>query len=321
MTPQELMLRSMELAERSQPTNKEKTPRLGVVIALNGVIIGEAHRGTGEEGDDDHAEVTAVSSVANQSQIPGSTVYTTLEPCTFHMRKSTSEACTTLLKRFNVGKVVVGILDPNQGICGRGVNELQLANIEVELYPHDFAQRIRVHNGNFIRAQQSIKPLITTPGNGEQIILERQEYGSWHKFVDVVFECNNPPGPDVFLNVKHEGRLWPQYQPISSIGDSKRWTGKVGIGADGDHEIHIVKANTLGLALIEFHKDVTDRNIDRKRQIQQKIEETIKSSETTLESFWDAIHNEYQGIKVRELSTGMDSLAHVTVHPRKPNAT
>ena len=122
MTPEGLMSRSMDLAEHCRPTNKVRTPRLGVVLALHGVIIGEASRGAGEQGDDDHAEVIAIESVANKSRIPGSTVYTTLEPCTHHMGKATSESCTDLLIRSNVARVVVGILGPNQGICGGAVN-------------------------------------------------------------------------------------------------------------------------------------------------------------------------------------------------------
>ena len=47
MTHLELMRRAVELAGRCEPTDPEKTPCLGVVIAQNGVIISEACRGTG----------------------------------------------------------------------------------------------------------------------------------------------------------------------------------------------------------------------------------------------------------------------------------
>jgi pyrimidine deaminase RibD-like protein len=55
------------------------------------------------------------------------------------------------LVRAKVKKVYVGILDPNQGVCGKGVLELQDHNIEVELFPPVLAQQIRIQNDPFIQ--------------------------------------------------------------------------------------------------------------------------------------------------------------------------
>jgi diaminohydroxyphosphoribosylaminopyrimidine deaminase / 5-amino-6-(5-phosphoribosylamino)uracil reductase len=82
---------------------------------------------------DDHAELNALRNVNNKSMLHEATVYTTLEPCTHYVRTRPGESCTERLGAAQVRKVFVGILDPNQGVCGKGVVELQSRGIEVEL--------------------------------------------------------------------------------------------------------------------------------------------------------------------------------------------
>src|ERR1700722_5594741 len=52
----------------------------------------QASRGVGGQ-DDDHAELKAVNTVVDKTQLAGASVYTTLEPCTRHVRRSTTESC------------------------------------------------------------------------------------------------------------------------------------------------------------------------------------------------------------------------------------
>src|SRR4051812_3642725 len=124
------MKMAIALSANCKPEDAKRTPRLGVVIAQGEELVGLAHRGTGKDDDDDHAELIAISRMTDRGKLAGSTVFTTLEPCTHHSRRSTSESCTSLLVRERVGKVYVGILDPNEQVCGRGVNLLQQAGIE-----------------------------------------------------------------------------------------------------------------------------------------------------------------------------------------------
>jgi diaminohydroxyphosphoribosylaminopyrimidine deaminase/5-amino-6-(5-phosphoribosylamino)uracil reductase len=172
MNHEEFMRRAIDLAKRCEPRDPKRTPRLGVLITRGDAIIAEAYRGTGVPGDDDHAELIACGRVPAPEQIAGSTVYTTLEPCTHHTRRSTSEACTDLLIRNHVAKVVIGILDPNQAVCGRGFNQLQGADIEVEMFPHHLAREVRAGNADFIRAQQTYSPTILYPKMGEVVVLK-----------------------------------------------------------------------------------------------------------------------------------------------------
>jgi len=71
----------------------------------------------------------------------------------------------------HVKKVVIGILDPNQGVCGKGVLQLQEANIEVELFPHEMAKRIVVLNQDFIHAQKDYDIEITYPKHDTDVPL------------------------------------------------------------------------------------------------------------------------------------------------------
>jgi len=313
------MLRAIELADRCRSADPKKTPRVGVVIARGGVIIGEAYRGEGVKADgdakvdDDHAEVKAVTTVVNKSQIPGSTVYTTLEPCTHHDRRTTSVSCTDLLVREHVGEVVIGILDPNQAICGRGVNQLHEYGVNVQMFPLDLVMQIRLQNREFILAQQTISPKIIKPVNGETVTLEPRPHGKGYKVVDVEFECNNPPGTDVYLIVEHGGNWWPQRWGISPDANSMVWKGKVGFGDDGPHTIHIVKANALGQALIVFHRNVIERNEKRTEELRKNIRD--RNADATL---LDNLSSNYQAVHMNSLPKGIDSLDQVSIEVKRP---
>jgi diaminohydroxyphosphoribosylaminopyrimidine deaminase/5-amino-6-(5-phosphoribosylamino)uracil reductase len=58
------------------------------------------------------------------------TVYVTLEPCAHHGR---TPPCTDALIAAGVRRVVVGVLDPDPQVSGRGVRQLRDAGIEVEV--------------------------------------------------------------------------------------------------------------------------------------------------------------------------------------------
>jgi diaminohydroxyphosphoribosylaminopyrimidine deaminase / 5-amino-6-(5-phosphoribosylamino)uracil reductase len=107
MSPDDFMKIAVALSANCKPEDPKRTPRLGVVITQGEELVGLAHRGTGNDGDDDHAELIAMSRMPDKSRLKGSTVYTTLEPCTHHSRRTTSESCTSLLIREQVGKVYV----------------------------------------------------------------------------------------------------------------------------------------------------------------------------------------------------------------------
>src|SRR5260370_24294456 len=77
----ENMKKAIAQAEQCQPI-AERVPKVGAIIAVGDTVIGQGHRGTGNPGDDEHAEWHAIQGVQDRSQLPKATVYTTLEPCT-----------------------------------------------------------------------------------------------------------------------------------------------------------------------------------------------------------------------------------------------
>jgi diaminohydroxyphosphoribosylaminopyrimidine deaminase / 5-amino-6-(5-phosphoribosylamino)uracil reductase len=125
MTPDELLiLRTFELA-RLGSGSVSPNPKVGCVIVKDGLVIGEGwHQKYGHA----HAEVTAVASVKDKSQIQGSTVYVNLEPCS-HTGKT--PPCADMLIEQKVKKVIVSNLDTNPLVVGSGLKKLTNAGIEV----------------------------------------------------------------------------------------------------------------------------------------------------------------------------------------------
>ncbi len=75
-----------------------------------------------------HAEIAALASAGDKAQ--GSTLYTTLEPCAHHGR---TPPCTDAIIAAGVGRVVVGVLDPDPLVSGLGIDRLRTAGISVDV--------------------------------------------------------------------------------------------------------------------------------------------------------------------------------------------
>ena len=94
-------------------------PMVGSVIVLNDVIIGEGwHKKAGEP----HAEVNAINLVSDQSLLKHATIYVSLEPCS-HFGKT--PPCANLIVEKGIKNVVIGIVDSNSKVSGRGVQHLK----------------------------------------------------------------------------------------------------------------------------------------------------------------------------------------------------
>ena len=98
-------------------------PLVGAVIVKGGRIIGQGyHQKYGQP----HAEVNAIASA--KEDVTGATLYVTLEPCS-HFGKT--PPCSDLLIDKNIKRVVVGTLDPNPLVAGKGIERLRNNGIEV----------------------------------------------------------------------------------------------------------------------------------------------------------------------------------------------
>lgn len=100
-------------------------PLVGSVIVHNGEIIGEGwHYKAGQP----HAEVNAIRSVENQELLKEATIYVSLEPCS-HFGKT--PPCVDLIIESGIKKVIVGSLDPNPKVAGRGIKKLMETGCEL----------------------------------------------------------------------------------------------------------------------------------------------------------------------------------------------
>ncbi len=101
-------------------------PLVGCVIVQNNKIIGEGwHYKAGQP----HAEVNAIASAtSNSNLLKDATIYVSLEPCS-HFGKT--PPCSDLIISKGFKKVVIGSIDPNPKVAGRGIKKLQAAGCEV----------------------------------------------------------------------------------------------------------------------------------------------------------------------------------------------
>lgn len=98
-------------------------PLVGAVIVKNGKIIGKGyHRFFGGA----HAEVYALREAGDNAQ--GADLYVTLEPCSHYGK---TPPCAKAIVEAGIKKVVIGSVDPNPLVSGRGVKILRDENIEV----------------------------------------------------------------------------------------------------------------------------------------------------------------------------------------------
>ncbi len=75
-----------------------------------------------------HAEVVALAAAGERAR--GATLYTTLEPCSHHGR---TPPCTGAVTAAGVTRVVVGVIDPDPQVSGRGVAALREHGIAVDV--------------------------------------------------------------------------------------------------------------------------------------------------------------------------------------------
>lgn len=128
------MRRAIYLASCADLSSVRPNPRVGALLVYraaegDGRIIGEGyHHVSGTA----HAEVHCLQSVRAEDRhlIPRSTMYVTLEPCAHEGRTG---SCARRLVAAGIAKVVVGTLDPNPLVAGKGVAILREAGIEVEV--------------------------------------------------------------------------------------------------------------------------------------------------------------------------------------------
>ena len=100
-------------------------PAVGSVIVYKNKIIGEGFTSTY---GGNHAEVNAINSVSNKQVLKESTLYVTLEPCS-HFGKT--PPCSDLIIKHQIPNVVIGCMDDNAKVAGKGIKKLKAAGCHV----------------------------------------------------------------------------------------------------------------------------------------------------------------------------------------------
>lgn len=118
--------RYMRLAVANADTVRLLAPPNPWVGAVLVAADGAVHQGATAAPGGAHAEVLALERAGTAAA--GATVYTTLEPCAHHGRTG---PCADALIDAGVRRVVIGVLDPDRHVTGRGAARLREAGIDV----------------------------------------------------------------------------------------------------------------------------------------------------------------------------------------------
>jgi pyrimidine deaminase RibD-like protein len=199
-TERELMELAVNMAGKSLPEEDGRAhPCVGAVISRDGRVLAAGFRG---ETPNSHAEEAALAKLS-AAQTIGATVYTTLEPCTYRGKM----ACTQRLITKQVGRVVIGMLDPNPDIRGQGEWLLETVGISVGKFDSDLVKTIKGLNSEFIDYMQGLGVTISSPTNGALITSEPAD-------VRGTYRVRPKPGENVVLFARRDFTYYPQ-APIS----------------------------------------------------------------------------------------------------------
>jgi len=138
---------SIKEAKKCAVATGKHSPRVGAVAVKDHKLVGCAYRG--EDDPDDHAEQTLLKKIGQAAA--GCTVFSTLEPCTH--RSLGKDSCADLLINLRVDRVVIGTIDPNPSIGGKGIIQLREAGIDVALYESRFMKQIEAMDWEFRKDQ------------------------------------------------------------------------------------------------------------------------------------------------------------------------
>lgn len=122
------MSRALQIAQRGLYST-DPNPRVGCVIVKDNSVLAEGwHQKAGHP----HAEIEALKNASENNtfaDVSGATCYVSLEPCAHHGR---TPPCTEALIKAGIRRVVAATIDPNPLVAGKGLQQLNEADIETE---------------------------------------------------------------------------------------------------------------------------------------------------------------------------------------------
>ncbi len=118
-----LMKRALEISAPYKYLTKPN-PMVGALIVKNGEILAEgAHEKFGEA----HAEVNCLNALKDKVE-QDHIMFCTLEPCN---HRGKTPPCTEKIIASGIKKIVIGSLDPNPLVAGKGIAKLKDAGLDV----------------------------------------------------------------------------------------------------------------------------------------------------------------------------------------------
>ncbi len=151
MNHEKYMSRCLQLAQKGIGTVRPN-PSVGAVIVLNNKIIGEGF--TSPYGGN-HAEVNAIHSVKNKELLKNATIYVTLEPCSHYGK---TPPCADLIVKMKIPNVVIGCLDTNSLVAGKGIERLKKEGCSVMVGVLE--KECFEHHKRFFTVQNKKRPYI-----------------------------------------------------------------------------------------------------------------------------------------------------------------
>ncbi len=278
-------------------------PMVGSVVVYQDKIIGE---GWHQKAGDHHAEVNAINSVEDKSLLKKAIIYVSLEPCS-HFGKT--PPCADLIIHHKIPKVVVGCLDPNPKVAGRGVKKLLEAGCKVAVgVLEDECTKL---NKRFFTFHQKKRPYVilkwakTSDGfiaPKEQISghpfwitgkASKQLVHKWRSEEQAILVGTTTVLKD---NPQLTNRLWEGNSPVRVVLDQHLKINKEAAVLDGTLKTIILTSKNqsdfpeiknVHFEHIEFDQNLTKHLCDvlYKHQIQSVI---IEGGAQTLQTFIDA---------------------------------
>ena len=279
--------RCIEIAKNGLGTTRPN-PMVGSVIVHNNTIIGEGY--TSKYGGN-HAEVNAVNSIKNKNLLKKSTLYVTLEPCS-HFGKT--PPCSDLIIKHQIPNVVIGCMDDNEKVAGKGIKKLRDAGCNVIVGVLE--KTCKAHHKRFFtchnkkRAYIILKWAETADGfiapktkNKKKPVwitneFSRQLVHKWRTEEQAILVGTNTVLED---NPSLTARHWNGENPVRIVIDSKEKLSK-------NHTIFNDESETITLTNknIDFSKDVANQICDMlfEKEITSVI---IEGGAKTLQTFID----------------------------------
>lgn len=115
---------ALQLAEKSRG-KVAPNPMVGCVIVKNDEVLAEGYH---QQYGGPHAEVNAINSLPSDFDFTNCVLYVNLEPCSHYGK---TPPCSDLIIAKKFKRVVIGNLDTNLLVAGKGIQKLKDAGIEV----------------------------------------------------------------------------------------------------------------------------------------------------------------------------------------------